>query len=148
MKFEAIRNVIKVRLFAAAMLAAGLFASAGYAQTSFSGKFTLSNEVRWGKNVLPAGQYTINMGAVSATAMVQSRDGKIAFYTPIPIKNRSEKGPAALTVLVHGNERIVRSLNLPERGLSLVYRPTTPAEREMLAKADHATAVPLITSGN
>lgn len=146
MKFEAIRNVIKVRLFAAAILAAGLFASAGYAQTGFSGKFTLSHEVRWGKNVLPAGQYTINMG-VSATAMVQSRDGKIAFYTPIPIKNRSEKGPAALTVLVHGNERIVRSLNLPEHGLCLVYRPTTPAEREMLAEADHATAVPLITAG-
>jgi hypothetical protein len=146
MKFETIRNVIKVRLFAAAVLAVGLFASAGYAQTTFSGKFTLSHEVHWGKNVLPAGQYSISMDAVGATARVQSTDGKLAFYTPIPIKDGSDKGVTALSVLAYGNERFVRSLNLPERGLCLIYRPATAAEREMLAKADHVTTVPLTTA--
>src|ERR1700740_753100 len=136
MKFETIRIVIKVKLLAAAMLAAGLFASAGYAQTTFSGKFTLPYEVQWGKTVLPAGQYFINMPAAGATAIVQSEDGKVAFHTPIPIRNRSEKGTASLKVLARGNDRIVLSLNLPECGLSLVYRPATAAERELLAKAD------------
>jgi len=143
MKFETIRSVIKVKLLAAAMLAAGLCASAGYAQTDVSGKFTLPYEVQWGKNVLPAGPYFISMHAFGATAIVQSEDGKVAFYTPIPIRNRSEKGTAALKVLARGNERIVLSLNLPEHGLSLAYSPTTAAEREMLAKADHESTVPL-----
>src|SRR5215469_8920712 len=146
MKFETIRNFIKVRLFTAAVLATGLFASAGYAQTDFSGKFTLPYEVQWGKNVLPAGQYSIRMDAACASATVQSRDGKIAFYTPIPIKSRSDKGPTALYVLAKGNERIVLSLNLPEHGVSLVYHPTTPAEREMIAKADHESTVPLTSA--
>ena len=147
MKFETIRSVIKVKLFGAAMLAAGLFASAGYAQTTFSGKFTLPYEVQWGKTMLPAGQYFISMHAAGATAMVQSEDGKIAFYTPIPIRNRNEKGTTALKVLARGNERIVLSLNLPEHGLSLVYRPTTAAERELLAKADHQSTV-LLTAAS
>jgi hypothetical protein len=146
MKFETIRSVIKVKLFAAAMLAAGLFASAGYAQTTFSGKFTLPYEVQWGKNVLPAGQYFISMHAVGATAIVQSEDGKIAFYTPIPIQGHKEKGKTALKVLARGNDRIVLSLNLPERGLSLVYRPTTAAERELIARADRESTVPLTTA--
>lgn len=143
MKFETIRSVIKVKLFAAAMLAAGLCASTGYAQTNFSGKFTLPYEVQWGKSVLPAGQYFITMNPMRPTAIVQSADGKIAFYTPIPTQSTSEKGTTALKVLARGNERIVLSLNLPERGLSLVYRPTTAAERELLAKADHESTVPL-----
>ncbi len=45
------------------------------------------------------------------------------------------------------NERRVRSLNLPGRGVSLIYPPTTSAEREMLAKADQVHAVPVITAG-
>ena len=143
MSFQTIRSVIKVKLFAAAMLAAGLCASTGYAQTNFSGKFTLPYEVQWGKNILPAGQYFITMNPVRPTAIVQSEDGKIAFYTPIPVQNHSEKGTTALKVLARGNERIVLSLNLPDHGLSLVYRPTTAAERELLAKAGHESTVPL-----
>jgi hypothetical protein len=146
MKFETVRSVIKVRLLAAAMLAAGLFAAAGYAQTTFSGKFTLPYEAQWGKKVLPPGPYFITMHAAGATAIVQSEDGKVSFYTPIPIQNRSEKGTASLKVLARGNERIVLSLNLPQQGVSLVYRPTTAAERELIAKADHEFTVPLASA--
>jgi hypothetical protein len=147
MKFETIRNAIKIRLFAFAVLAVGLCASTGYAQTDFSGKFNLPYEVQWGRTVLPAGQYAIEISAFSATAKVRSADGKMAFYTPIPVPNHSEKGTAALMVLASGDKRVVVSLNLPQRGISLVYRPIKPAEREMLAKADHPTPVPLITAG-
>jgi hypothetical protein len=38
---------------------------------------------------------------------------------------------------------MVLSLNLPERRVCLIYRPTTAAERELIAKADHESAVPL-----
>lgn len=146
MKFETIRNAIKVRLIAAAVLAAGLCASAGYAQTGFAGKFTLPYEVQWGGKALPAGQYVITMHSVRPTAIVQSTDGKIAFYTPIPIQDRAEKGATALKVLVRGHQRMVLSLNLPERGVRLVYRPTTAAERELIAQADHESTVPLTTA--
>jgi hypothetical protein len=50
-------------------------------------------------------------------------------------------------VMVRGNERIVRSLNLPAHGVSLIYTPATSSEREILAKADQVHSVPVITAG-
>jgi hypothetical protein len=146
MKFETIRNTIKVKLFAAAVLAVGLFASTGYAQTDYSGRFTLPAEVHWGRTVLPAGQYSIRMEPFGVTAKVMSADGKIAFFTPIGLRNLSKKGAAGLTVLVSGNNRTVLSLNLPERDISLVYHPVSPAERELLAKTDQPAPVPIIAA--
>jgi len=38
-------------------------------------------------------------------------------------------------------------MNLPLRGISLIYRPITNTEREMLAKADQLQAVPVTEAG-
>ena len=146
------RQAIKAKLFAVAVLVTCGFVAAANAQSSNlqptdAIKFTLPFEVYWGKSVLPAGRYTMRMDASHPVALVQSADGKTAFFTPIPAKDRSNKGPAALTVVVRGNERMVRSLNLPEHHMSLIYKPAALAESEILAKADQVRAVPLISAG-
>jgi hypothetical protein len=146
MKAMTIRHVIKVRLFAVVLLATCAFAAAANADT-FLGRFTLPFEVHWGKSVLPAGNYTISMDSSTDVALVRSANGKAMGYTPIPIKTSSGKGATALFVVVHGNERMVRSLNLPASGVSLIYQPATSSERETLANADQVQAVPIITAG-
>jgi hypothetical protein len=35
-----------------------------------------------------------------------------------------------------GNRRVVRSLNLPQPGVSLIYKPLTKREKEELSKVD------------
>ena len=146
MKAKTIRHAIEVRLLAVVLLATCAFAAAANAQTT-AAKFTLPFEAHWGKNVLPAGEYTISMDSLSNVALLRSANGKTIGFTPIPIQAYSHKGATALFVMVRGNQRIVRSLNLPARGVSLVYPPATSAEREMLAKADQVQAVPVITAG-
>jgi hypothetical protein len=146
MKAKTIRRAIKVRLFAAVLLATCAFAASANAQ-SFDAKFTLPFDTHWGKNVLPAGDYTISLDSRTNVALVRMADGKTVGFTPIPIEASSNKGATALLVMVHGNERIVRSLNLPGHGVSLIYTPATSAEREILAKADQVKVVPVMTAG-
>jgi hypothetical protein len=146
MKANTMGHGIKARLFAVVLLAGLAFGGSANAQT-IAAKFTLPFEVHWGKAVLPAGQYTISMDSLAEVALIRSANGKAVGFTPIPTRASSDKGAAALFVMVRGHERQVRSLNLPGRGVSLIYQPTTNAEREMLAKADKIQAVPVITAG-
>ena len=147
MKTKTIRRTIGVKLLAVVLLAGCMFAAAASAQ-SLTARFTLPHETHWGKRILPARSYSIKFNSQTNMGFIQSVDGKIECYTPIAIRDVSNKGTAALFVMVRGNERIVRSLNLPAYGMSLTYVPNTSAEREMLAKADHVQTVPVITAGN
>ena len=152
MKRTTIHPLIKVRLFVLVLLATCGFAAAASAQSSswvpaVTIRFNLPFEVYWGKKLLPAGSYTMSMDNSHPSAVVHSANQKISFFTPIPTRNRSDKGPAALFVVVRGNERMVRSLNLPKSDLSLTYQPATSAELEILANADQVRAVPVTIAG-
>jgi len=146
MKARTIRHAVEVTLVTAVLLAACAFATAANAQ-SLSGKFTLPFEAHWGKTVLPAGSYTINLDARYNVALLRTASGKAVGFTPIPIVSTSNKGATALMVMIRGNQRIIRSLNLPTSGVTLVYPPATDAERELLAKADQVQAVPVTWAG-
>jgi hypothetical protein len=147
MKIRTILRAIEFRLLAVVLLATCAFAAAANAQ-SVTARFTLRSETHWGKKVLPPGNYTFSFDSHTNVAFIQSADGKTSGYTPIPVKEISNTGASALFVMVRGNERMVRSLNLPAYGVSLTYIPQTSAEREMLAKADQVQAVPVIIAGN
>jgi hypothetical protein len=146
MKAKTIRHAIEVRLFAVVLLATCAFAAAANAQT-LAAKFTLPFEVHWGKNVLPAGKYTVSMDSSTNVALIRSANGETVGFTPVPTRATSHSGNTALFVMVRGNERLVRSLNLPSSGISLIYPPTSSAQREILAEADHVKPVPVITAG-
>jgi len=146
MKSKMTGPAMKVRLFAVVLLAAFAFAAAAKAST-VAIKFNLPFEVHWGKKILPPGEYSVTMDSNANVALVQAVHGQTAFYTPIPIKTYNRTGNAGLYIMVRGDQRFVRSLNLPERGISFVYRPVTEAEREILAKADQLQTVPVTTAG-
>jgi hypothetical protein len=144
MKTETIQSRSWVRVLVIVTLATCAFAAAANAQPSYTGKFTLPHEVRWGSVVLPAGNYSIIMDSPSAPALVWSANGERKMFTTPPMIADSEKGAASITMTVNGNERIVRSVNLPELGKSFTYKPLTKAERELLAKTGQIETVPVV----
>lgn len=125
-----------------------VFAMAANAQPTFAGKFTLPYEVHWGQAVLAAGQYSIRMNSVAGPAMVTSADGSRTVYTQFPTIADSDKGGTCLTITNLGNERKVRSLNLPELGKLVIFAPLTRSEREEIAKAGQTNTVPIVTAEN
>ena len=130
------------------LMATVVFTVAGNAQPSFVGKFTLAHEVHWGQAVVPAGEYSIRMDSVAGPAKIMSASGDWAVYTQSPMIADSEKGGTYLTVTTEGNERRVRSLNLPELGKSMIFAPLTKSEREEIAKGGQINTVPVIAAKN
>jgi hypothetical protein len=135
-----------VQLILGVLFATCVFTSAANAQPTFEGKFTLPYEVRWNHTVLPAGEYFIQLDAKGMPAVLYSKTTGRSVNTIVPILDDGEKGAAHLTVTIRGNERIVRSVNLPQIGKTLVFEPLTKTEREMFAKAGKMEAVPVITA--
>ena len=103
------------------------------AQNSFTGKVQLTSKVRWGKSVLPAGVYSLSIPSFEAPVRlyIQSTDGKTAAIAVAQIAN-PEPGGNFVFITGTGSDRLVRSMNLPPLGCSLVYAPLTSQEREKL----------------
>jgi hypothetical protein len=135
-----------VKLILGVLIASCAFASAANAQPIFVGKVTLPYEVHWNHTVLPAGEYFIRMDSKAAPAVLRSTSTDKLTYTSVPAIADGEKGAAFLTVTQRGNERRVRSLNLPETAQSLIFEPLSKTEREALASAGQIDVVPVITA--
>lgn len=123
-----------------------LLATAANAQPSFAGRFTLPYEVHWGHAVLPPGDYLIRMDSTAATAVISSKDGSMTAFTQIPTIADSNAPDRCLTITNSGNERRVRTLNLPEMKKVVIFAPLTKQEKEALAKAGSTKTVPVVTA--
>ena len=135
-----------LKTFLAALVAICAFTLAANAQVSFAGKFTLPYEVHWGRAVLPAGQYSIQMNSVAGPAMIVSANGSRTVYTQFPTLADSDTGGQRLTITNLGNERKVRTMNLPELRKLVIFAPLTRNEREAIAKAGQTNSVPVVTA--
>ncbi len=140
------KHSVTVKLILGILIASCAFTSAANAQPIFVGKVTLPYEVHWNHAVLPAGEYFIRMDSKAGHAVLRSASTNKLAYTSVPTIADGEKGGAFLTVTMRGNERRVRSLNLPETAQSLTFEPFTKTEREMRASAGQIDAVPVITA--
>ena len=104
------------------------------AQATFSGKVQFPNEVRWGKSVLPAGEYSISIPSLDGPVRVfiHSMDGKTA---AVALGEVSDLQPGGSYIFLTGTEsnQLVRSMNLPQLHRSLVYVPLTAQEREKVS---------------
>lgn len=109
-----------------------LGAVAANAQTTVHGTFRLANEARWGKAVLPAGQYKFTMDSVQSPIVIRSVNGKAAAIVRARSSNDPTPGGSYLFITGSGPDRLVRSMNLPQFGISLVFNPLTAGERETL----------------
>jgi hypothetical protein len=140
------RQSTSVRLILSVLFATCVFTSSANAQPSFEGKFTLPYEVRWNHAVLPAGEYFIQVDRKGVPVILRSKTTGRSVNSITPILADREKGAARLTVTTRGNEHIVRSVNLPQIGNSLIFEPLTKKERETFAKAGQIYAVPVVTA--
>ena len=143
--FRSIPSIAAGKLMLGALTAAFALTTVAHAQPTFSGKFVLPQEVRWNHAILPAGEYSIEIRSLNAPAMLYSKSAHKAFYTGVPVIDRSGTGGAALRVTVRQGERVVNSLNLPGIDKTLIFEPQTKAERESTAQAGHA-AIPVVTA--
>jgi hypothetical protein len=134
------KSVCLARRFALAVVLGGLFAGAAQAQ-SYSGKFTLAHEARWGGAALPAGEYSLAMDSIKGPLRVIDGSGQIrALVYGSPEYPRNGQ-PTALLVTRDGAERTVRALNCPAWGHNFVYKPFTRAERDLLANGERLETV-------
>ena len=135
-----------VQLLLGVLVATFVFSVAANAQPTFEGKFVLPHEVRWNHAVLPAGEYSIEIESTEAPVVLHSASTGKSYNTSTPMMADAEKGATRLNITNFGNERRVRSLNLPQIGKALVFDPLTRTEKEMLAKAGRNDAVPVIAA--
>src|SRR5713226_6640009 len=145
---KTIRNLVSVKLLPVVLFSACLIPAAANAQsTALQGKFRLQNEVRWGKAVLPAGEYSLTIDSTANNTMltiVRSADGKKAAFAMATTSARPEPGGSYISITDDGTRR-VRLLNLPELNLSLIYAPLTKREREVLY-ATKTQVVPVVVA--
>ena len=109
-------------------------AVAANAQATLHGKFQLASETRWGKAVLPAGEYslTIESAQQPLRIIIQAVNGKASAMAFADTSVDAAPGGSYLFITGSGADRMVRSLNLPQLRRSLVYEPLTKREREAL----------------
>lgn len=108
-------------------------AVAANAQTSFRGTFQLTSETRWGKAVLPAGHYVLTLDSdQSPTIVIHSEGWKVSAMAKSVGRSEATPGGSYILITGSGNDRQVRSINLPQVGRSLVFKPLTRRERETL----------------
>ncbi len=98
----------------------------GSNSTRFAGTFTLPFEAQWGKMTLPAGDYTLqyDMNEIGHGLVVVRGTAKGSPYGSIiagPLGETSAKQNAIICVR-NGNALIVRSLEMPAIGESVLFR--------------------------
>ena len=136
------------RVLAAALLMSLFFIATSQAQTDlvvFAGKFTLTDQVLWGKTVLPSGDYTITIGSTSMPTFALVRDGKgrpVARFASRIDSGRTSAGNALLIREKDGQLRVY-SLALRSLGRVSVYDPALAREAVLEARSPQTVPVML-----
>jgi hypothetical protein len=123
---DAIRqHTRKVVLVAAVALTIFGMAARANAQ-EFRGKVALPYEVKWGKAVLPAGNYVLTISEKDAMPVVIVREAKtlrpLAFEMA-DIQDGATHGESALLTAKRGERYVVHSLRVSELGETFIFDP-------------------------
>jgi hypothetical protein len=104
-----------------------------HAQSVFKGKFSLQEQVRWARAVLPAGDYTVTVTSTRMpnVATVRSADGKRAVFVVAKVHDNVQLWENFLSLSGAVGQREVRSLNLAGPGISLIYDHAAAPSREL-----------------
>lgn len=119
-------------------------AAAANAQNALQGKFQLSSEVRWGKADLPAGEYSFVLDSTQRPVriVIYSAERKTGSMAVARSTADSRPGASYLFITENSSGRLVRSMNLPQLGMTLIYEPLSHSERERL-NASQSQIVPV-----
>jgi hypothetical protein len=118
-------------------------AQAQTALTAFAGRFTLTNQVLWGKTALQPGNYTISIGASSmpTIALISDSKGRPVAQFISGIDSGKTSASNALLIKEKGGLLYVYSLTLVSLGRELVYDPALAREAVLEARAPQTVPV-------
>ena len=124
--------------------------AAGIAQAqtdlpTFTGEFTLTTHVLWGKTVLRPGNYTITVGSSSMPSFALVRDSKgrpVARFMSVIDDGKTSAGNALLIREKNGQLRVY-ALALASLGEVLVYDPALAREEILEARTPQTVPVML-----
>lgn len=131
-----------------ALAATALVGTAGAQMMILSAKFTLPFAVNWGGVTLRPGDYSLTMERHASVAKVRSAAGEVHFIPTIPTVSASRPGGAFLLVTTTRQGYVVRYLNLPKLGETLIYAPLRKTEQEEIARGGQAQAIPVTVAQN
>jgi len=96
------------------------------------GTFTLPFEVRWGKAVLPAGDYSFKIDNTNYVITIRGENLAAMVLSPTPSPNK-HAGSSELIIARQGKQGTVRALRLAEQNVVFSY-PALRGEPPMLAQ--------------
>ena len=143
---------LTAKLLVAALAVSALFAATTMNATpSFRGKFSLPYEVRWGKAMLPAGEYWLQVDYVDTAKVVTIQEAKsnktvAIFLSPITEGDKNIKDGSALLIASKGGQRIVHSLKLAELGEVFIYDPSLARGRGTTEEARQTQPVRVLAA--
>ena len=144
------RITIRSAMMVAVLLAATCFhvSVAAAAPAAFQGRFKLPHEVRWGKAVLPPGEYSLRVeysGPATLVTIGEAKSGKtIAFLVSVASEgNKDRKEESALLIGARDGRPTVHSLRLSELQTVLTFDPVL-AHGRGVEEAGKAQAVPIL----
>jgi hypothetical protein len=143
------RSLRLVKLLLLALLTACFGASLANAQAA-QGKFNLPFEARWGRSILPPGNYsfTLDTTAGSGQIVLLNAERKAVF---VPNNAATSTGKQSehseLIITRRGAKAIVRALHLGDLGVTLYYAPPK-GEPTVIAEApDLIQRLPISMAG-
>jgi hypothetical protein len=134
------RKLVCMKSLLVALVLTCLAAGTASAQARYSGKVTLPFEVRWGKTMLPAGEYRFQVlaGGGFLTAINEVGGKRIALAAPIAVDEVAFSAADSLLLTKDGGQWDVREVRLPSQGRSLTYGSRNPhaSKKEEQARAE------------
>jgi hypothetical protein len=115
-------------LLVTSLLASLFFAGTAHAQgrsPAYAGKFTLTQQVRWGNGVLQPGTYTMTIKSTGSpiVATIRKADGDAVTNVVSGARTSSADGANALLLKEKEGRLTVYSLALADLGMVLIYDP-------------------------
>ena len=143
---------LTAKLLAAALVATALLAATTMNATPpFQGKFSLPYEVRWGRAMLPAGEYWLRVDYVGPATIVtvqRAESGKkvAMLLSPVSEEDKNTKDGSALLIASKGGQRIVHSLKLAELREVFIYDPSLARGRGTTKEARQTQPVRVLAA--
>ena len=119
------RKLVCMKSLLVALVLTCLAAGTASAQARYTSKVTLPFEVRWGKTMLPAGEYRfVVFAGGSMLTVINAVGGKTsALAAPIAVDEVAFSDADSLLLTKDGGQWHVREVRLPSQGRSLAYEP-------------------------
>ncbi len=140
------QRMVGSTLLLVALLTSLFFAGTARAQgqsPAYVGKFTLTQQIHWGKTVLQPGKYkvTINSTAAPIIGTIRTVAGDGVSIVMSQARTENKNGVNGLLIKEKDGQPTVHSLAISDLGMVLIYDPTLT--RETVQEARVSQTIPV-----